>query len=83
MIMQTGRGSLLTKDCLHGHFYRAQARHEINLRCKFMNGMAAEMNGMAAEMNGMAKNEEKGNIKYDNQNNWNGKLSAQKGGNQR
>lgn len=47
MIMQTGRGSLLTKDCLHGHFYRAQARHEINLQRKFMNGMAAEMNDMA------------------------------------
>ena len=43
MMMQTGRGSLLTKDCLHGYFYRAQARHEINLQRKFMNGMAAEM----------------------------------------
>ena len=36
MNMQDERGSLLTKDSLHIHFYRADARHEISCRRKYI-----------------------------------------------
>lgn len=66
MIAQKARGSLLTKRRLDKHFYRAKARHEINWRSQFMNGHGWTINII----------ENKGNIDYDHQNYWNGKLPA-------
>ena len=36
IIMQDERGSLLTKDSLYIHFYRADARHEISCRRSYI-----------------------------------------------